>query len=131
MYTLMPTQWGHEKVTATRMGQPTEEDLVPVVDAEGNPQLLDDGAPAMMLRPDFQPTVEQVELDTITVLDREGSTVVKIVLGDAFAQFLNHYVQFLNPDGRQLLRNTLEETSGLVIPDIVPPRMDLIKGKKS
>lgn len=107
IYNVVPAQWAHEKLKGRQVKEHTPEDLQ---------------------NPEFEPVIEEVELDTVIIVDRSGEDVFKFVFGEGLSQFLAHYVQFLSPEGRQVLRQALEETSGLVIPTISPSQLKLIPG---
>lgn len=102
IYSTSQFSWGHDITEGRRVSPPTEEDLV-------------DG----MLPPNWQPTVEDVKLDTVIIADGDmsDSTVFKIAMDkETLANFLVFYVQFLDTDGRNALREELAKTSDIVIP---------------
>jgi hypothetical protein len=110
VYNVIPVKWGHEYSKVQRLVPPTEEQLAGDTSLEAQ--------------------VEEVEVDTVVVVDRDGTSLVRLIVGESLSHFLVHYVQFLDVDGRQLLRQALEETSGIIVPEVAPPKMSLIKGGK-
>lgn len=72
---------------------------------------------------------EEIILDTV-VLFEPGSEDVKVFKfsfdKDRLAEFLGDFVEHLDTDGRKLLRDKLEESSGLVIPEVSTRHLKLV-----
>lgn len=118
IYNIMPQGWGHEKLKVTQTKQP---DLSTFTQDEAGNLTPPEG---------WTPEVEEAEVDTVVIVDRGGQSVFKFIIGDGLASFLAAYVEHLDTDGRQLLRNTLESSSGIIRAEIIPPKMSLIRGGK-
>lgn len=133
IYHILPQQWAFEKTTGQQVTQPTEADLIPAINPETNEPATDPetGEPLLRLRLDFEQVTQEVELDTVIVVDRGGESVFKIVLGNTLPSFLAHYVQFLDTDGRQLLRSALQETSGIVPVTFEAPNLQVLPGGRT
>jgi len=130
--------WDHEKTKGIQRVQPTEDDVVPVLDDTGIPRVdPSTGEPILTLRPDFDPNAtREVELETIVVIDQpsmqSGSpTLIKLSMEKAdLSHFLARYVEFLDSDGVALLRRAIEAKSGIVVPSVEVPKMSMIRGGK-
>jgi hypothetical protein len=71
-----------------------------------------------------EPTIEQVTLDTVVLYeaDANGVEVFKFSFDKSrLAEFLAYYVEYLDADGRQLIRSELSKSSDVVVPGIEIP----------
>lgn len=120
IYSTSRFSWSHEVTPGFKTSQPTEADLEPMLDGEGNEVVGEDGKPLLALKRGWEPQVEQVELDTIVVAeaDEKDATVFKIAFDkDGLARFISYYVEHLDANGRNALRQALSETSDIIIPE--------------
>lgn len=125
-------RWGYEETPGTAYIPPTDDELVDYVDEGGEPILDEEGNPVRIPKPDWEPRQEQVTLNTIVIVEQNqsgGNEVFKFALDDdGLSRFLTYYVQFLDVDGRNLLRKTLNETSDIVVPTPVEvPKLTRVK----
>ena len=112
--------WGYELTPGFRTVPPTPDELQPVLDPEGNPVLDGEGNPIQVPKETWQPQTEQIELDTVVVVeatDNANATVFKISFDkEGLGRFVAHYIEHLDADGRNLVREALGNTSDIVIP---------------
>ena len=121
IYSISQFKWLHETNPGQRVIPPSEDDLVPLLDAEGKPALNEDGEPLMQFSPTWQPQTEDVELDTIVIVEPSNTdvNVVKLSFDKlSLGRFLARYVEFLDADGRNLLREELNKTADIYVPNV-------------
>lgn len=67
-----------------------------------------------------EPEIEQVTLDTVVLYEASGPDGIEVFKfafdKERLANFLTHYVTYLDADGRQQLRNALGESSSVILP---------------
>lgn len=110
-------RWGHENTEGVRMIDPDPETFVPYLDADGEPVNQADGTPVMVPPAGFEPEYEKVDLETIVVIDAgtDDATVFKFALDKVgLSRFIAYYVQFLDAESRQIVREALGASSDIV-----------------
>lgn len=132
IYSTSNFRWGHELTDGVKLVEPDPETLVPYLGADGEPVTQPDGTPIMVPPAGFEPQYEKLDLNTVIVVDNstgENSSVFKFAIdGAGLARFLAYYVQFLDADGRQAVRETLAETSDIVPATVTDIRhLELVK----
>ncbi|HEY6022265.1 MAG TPA: hypothetical protein VIY48_21125 [Candidatus Paceibacterota bacterium] len=127
---------GFETTTGKRLSPPDAEDLVPVLEPNGEPALDQNGEPQMMPREGWEPAVEDVDLPTMIFADLASAQggngqVYKFACDPAtLASVLAYFSQFLDADGRNKIRATLNEKADIVIPDVQPAPMNREQRRK-
>lgn len=119
IYSVVPSQWGHEVSQGRRIIPPTPEDLVPMHDEFGAPIVDDEGNEVLVPSPAWEQRIENVDLDGIVLIDPQSSAVFKFLFTkEALGNFLSYFTPNLDADGRQLVRQALDESSSVVVPDV-------------
>ena len=76
------------------------------------------------------PIVTDIEMDAIAVINADQAAMSgvgfesKLCFGEKekLAEFLATFVEYLEPEGRQFLRQALDEAGGVIVPSaLVPP----------
>lgn len=107
--------WGHEITRGNKFVPPTDDELIEVVD--------ENGEVTRVPKEGWQPRFETINLDTVVIADtttvQAGAPVIfKFSFDKAkLAEFLTTYVEHLDAEGRQTLREALGNSSDIVIPE--------------
>lgn len=122
VYTTSSFRWLHDLTHGRRVTPP--ENMVPLTNDEGEAVLDQTGETVLVPPDDWQPTFEEVELDTVVVMSMDPNgqpdgTIFKFAFSkEVLALFLSTYVGFLDADGRIELRKAIDESSGITLPEI-------------
>lgn len=123
--------WDHAFTPGRRIVPPNPDDMVPVLQEDGSPLVNpDDNEPVLRPKDDWQPTFEDIALDTIVLYEALPQTqsvnIFKFATDkESLARILAFYVQFLDAEGRQEVYSTLKETSDIVIPTVDMDAVDV------
>lgn len=113
----------HEITEGVRLKPPTDDELTTVTDP-------DTGEEVQVPNEKWEREFENVELDTLVFVDLSGGADVS-VYKFAFdkgnlAAFINDLLPHLDADGRQVVRDGLNETSDIIVPKIEAGKLKLV-----